>query len=277
MVILAPRVGRVVVGRMTDSGYDDYEYVGAYDRTGEMPVDVDTILRDAPFAKQAGPSAAGSPSPATRLANAHTIVRVALDEGLPLGVALAMVVNADAESALNHAAIGDGGHAIGLFQANDLGGKRTFPGDRRDPAATTRWIISEYRAAVDRTTGKDKAAGDVIVSRPSLASALASGRSVADIAGLFAFYVERPAALQKEEAARRGRTSQTFPTVASAPANSLVPGGPGGASTVSTVITKIEKAAPATSTGTAVLGGATMLAVGVFGVGLALAAWRLSR
>ena len=189
---------------------------------GAVPVDVETVFKDSAFSKVPGPAAAGSPAPATRLSNALTIVRTALGEGLPLGVALAMVVNANAESGLNHLAVGDGGHAIGLFQANDLGGKRTFPGDRRDPVSATKWIISEYRAAYDKTVGKDLSKSGAMISRPSLRSAVEGGKSVADVAGLFAFHVERPWDLQGEEARRRAKTYEMFPSwVASAPANGL--------------------------------------------------------
>ena len=221
-MILLPRAssGRILVGAYPRSGYDHF----GYDYTGALPVDVESVLGETSFAKTTGPSSAGSPSGATRLENALEIVKTALSEGLPLGIALAMVVNADAESGLNHLAVGDGGHAIGLFQANDLGGKRTFPGDRRDPESTTRWIISEYRAAYSRTLGKDLSKGGVSVTRPSLSEAITSGRSVADLAGLFAFHVERPYDLQGAETARRSKTFSMFPSwVASAPVNSLEP------------------------------------------------------
>jgi hypothetical protein len=62
--------------------------------------------------------------------------------GFTVSVAAAAVVNAYAESKLNHLAKGDGGHSIGLFQLNDWGaGKGMTVEARQDPVINTRRII----------------------------------------------------------------------------------------------------------------------------------------
>lgn len=192
-----------------------------------------SLLASAPFARQAG---YGGVTAATRLQNAKIIVEEFLSAGLPLGVALAAVVNADAESGLNHMAMGDNGKSVGLFQLHENGGgKGMSAADRQNPRLNTRRIISEYAAAKSRTSGVDLSQGKKVVPMESLDAAYARGATVGDLAGLFAFHVERPWDLVGEKEKRAARARSTFSAIASVPAVSLQRGVDTGAALVSSV------------------------------------------
>lgn len=96
--------------------------------------------------------------------------------------------------------------------------------ERQDPRLNTRRIISEYLAARAKTTGKDLSQGRAVVTAPSLDAAYDGGATVAQIAGLFAFHVERPYDLQGERSRREAATRYMFPAVADLPAKSLQQG-----------------------------------------------------
>jgi hypothetical protein len=159
-------------------------------------------------------------SGARRLGNATTIVEEFLAAGLPLSLALAAVTNANAESRLNDAAVGDFAdgeyHSKGLFQIQDLKGRRKFSGDRTDPVYATRWIIEETRAHEDDTHQKEYTT-DAQVYAESIRSALNRGASTSELAGLFAFHVERPAQLEVKRQEREEMARKLFPTVADLP------------------------------------------------------------
>lgn len=198
-----------------------------------------SLLAAAPFARQVG---YGGVSATVRLQTAIAIMEEGLREGRPLGQILAAIVNADSESTLNPNAVGDNGHAIGPFQINDLSGKRTFTGDRRDPAYATRWIFADYDASQHNTSGIDYSQGKIRVYAESLAQAYARGATVAEMAGLFGFHVERPARLQASLTERAAHAHSLFPGVAGLPANSLQRIGDVGGALLSVVRTGPSKA-----------------------------------
>jgi hypothetical protein len=119
--------------------------------------------------------------------NAEIIVEEFQSARMPAGLALAAVVNALAESGLNEQAVGDRGHSVGLFQLNDLKGKRPFDFDRTDPRKNTRWIAEEM-ARLWRAKGK---IGNYTAPE-SMEEAFNRGASISEMAGLFTAVVERP-------------------------------------------------------------------------------------
>jgi hypothetical protein len=120
-------------------------------------------------------------------------------------VALAAVVNADAESSLNPLAVGDNGHSVGLFQLNDIGGKVVFSFDRTDPHANTRAIINEF----ERLYGKTGKIGNYTTAR-SLGTMIRENISVADLAAEFAAIVERPQDIAGAKSKRTSMALQRF-------------------------------------------------------------------
>lgn len=171
--------------------------------------DLDKILSSAPFA-----------SSTTKLANANIILSEFESAGLPLSWGLAAVVNAYAESKLDASAVGDKGKSIGLFQLHESGGGYGMSAsERKDPHKNVRRIISELKAAKNRTKGVDLSQGGKTITFPnSLASAYDSGKTLAEIAGLFSVFVERPYDLLGEQRARAQLTQTLFPGVAAMPA-----------------------------------------------------------
>lgn len=177
------------------------------------------MLAAAPFARTTGYGGVAGP---VRLQNALIIVREFTTAGLPLGVALAAIVNADHESGLNHMAIGDKGKSVGLFQLHENGGgKGMSVADRQNPQLNARRIISEYVAARSRTSGRDLSKGGASIPAPSLDGALSNGATVAQMAGLFGFHVERPWYLEQALTERAARADKLLPAVARLPANGL--------------------------------------------------------
>jgi hypothetical protein len=154
----------------------------------------------------------------TRLQNAQIIVREFLAAGFPLQLALAAVVNAVKESGLNAAIKGDSGHSVGLFQIHDLNGKRQFTGDRTDPVYNTRWIMGEVeREGPKRKYTKGGPSGQTFTGSETLYQAMERGASVAELAGLFGAYIERPDKVASEYSARKTLARTTFPIVADLP------------------------------------------------------------
>jgi hypothetical protein len=178
-------------------------------------LDIDALLAAAPL----GNNPAGRlASVAERLSSAKVIVREFQRAGLPLSLALAAVANADVESGLNPRATGDGGKSVGLFQLHESGGGRGLSvAQRQDPTQNVRRIISEFQAARARTTGKNLAEGGATVGAESLNAALARGATVAELAGLFGFHVERPYDLKAALRERPERARKLFPGVAALP------------------------------------------------------------
>lgn len=130
----------------------------------------------------------------TKEHNKSVILALFASAGYHGNVAKAAIVNAMAESALNHEAVGDGGHSVGLFQINDLRGKRVFTGDRKDAAYNTRWILDNEQAALAKVQ----------------AAALA-GADVPALAAMFSQLVERPADAQGEATRRAALARKMFP------------------------------------------------------------------
>ena len=157
---------------------------------------------------------------AAKRANAQIILDEFMVAGFPAGLALAAIVNAEAESGLNPAASGDNGHSLGLFQINDIGGKVTYDFDRLDPRENVRWIIREY-ARLDKKSGK---IGNYTTAR-SLDQYLTDGVHVADMAAEFAAIVERPADIEGAKYKRRALARTLFGGYANYPARSFDFGG----------------------------------------------------
>jgi hypothetical protein len=177
------------------------------------------LLASASFAKKPGYRQPVMAS--RRLENATTIVREFLAAGLPLGVALAAVVNANAESELYEKAKAvPPEDSLGLFQINSLSGKRIFTGDRFDPLFNTRWMIEEYRAHENDTSQKDTSTG-YMAKAESMVRALARDATLAELAGLFSFHMERPKDLKGQQAHREEMARKLFPTVADLPSSEL--------------------------------------------------------
>lgn len=180
-------------------------------------MEVATLLAAAPFATRAALNASG----AVRLRNAQIIVREFTAAGYPLSLALAAVVNAEAESRLDNTAGGDGGGSIGLFQLSSTGGGRGMTvAQRQDPELNTRRIIQEFEAARRNTKGKDKSRG-ISVSDKSMDQAVEDNDSLARLAGLFCFHVERPEALVLRQREREALARTLFPTVANLPVGTI--------------------------------------------------------
>lgn len=103
--------------------------------------------------------------------------------------------NCMAESAGDNLAVGDGGRSVGLYQINDLGGKRDLSGcDRTDPASATRWIMDKEASALRQV--------DTIAR---------SGAPLGDVAAAFSRLVERPADVAGEQQRRAALATKLFP------------------------------------------------------------------
>ena len=117
--------------------------------------------------------------------------------GYPRSAAAAAIVNAIAESALNPAIAGDGGKSVGLFQLHERGGgKGMSVAQRQDPRLNTRRIIEETRRGQGIAFQRAISAGE---------------RDVGKLAGIFAYYVERPADQEGERDRRAIAARRIFP------------------------------------------------------------------
>jgi hypothetical protein len=109
---------------------------------------------------------------------------------------------ANAESALDHRAIGDSGASVGLFQLHERGGGRGMSlTDRQNPVLNAQRMVAETRAAWGNTWGNYR----------SLRDATANNASVSELAGLFAVHVERPADRDKAYSVRSASVATLFP------------------------------------------------------------------
>lgn len=157
----------------------------------------------------------------SRLANARIIAEECRVAGLPPSLILAAIVNAYAESRLDADAMGDNGKSVGLFQLHESGGGRGMTvAQRKDPRLNTRRILSEYQAARGRTSGKDLSQGKTI-TLASMDSAYANGATVAQMAGLWSFHVERPWDALGEVQRREALTAQLLGPLASVRARQM--------------------------------------------------------
>jgi len=158
-----------------------------------------------------------------KLRNTKIIIDEFIAAGFPFSLALAAVVNAAAESALNEMALAGapGEDSVGLFQLNACcGGKGMSTAQRQDPVLNTRRIISELKAAINNTSGYDKSLGRTVPVE-SISSALRRHATVAELAGLFGFHVERPKALTASLTTRATLARQMFPTMANLPGHAV--------------------------------------------------------
>jgi len=169
---------------------------------------------------------------ASQLGNAKLIVRQFMLAGYPAGIALAAVVNAKAESNLDARAVAGepkGGYSVGLFQLYDRGagkGMAVSPGKpppshdpRFDPRRNTARIIQEVRSPYGK----------------QLLAAYQQGASVAQLAGIFARDIERPANAAVRAKEREDLTRRMFGSLADMPANRLG-AGPGVGSVAQAVV-----------------------------------------
>lgn len=167
---------------------------------GTVHVDIDELIRRSSINKSVKYSTIPKTSASERVRNSEITMELWLKAGVPLGVALGALVNADYESKLSNKATN--GNAIGLYQLMPHFGLSVE--ERRNPAINTRAIIGDFK----------KSGGPVM-------SAYNSGGSVAQIAGLFGKYVERtgnPKVLELRGAYAR----RLFPSIADIAARRLV-------------------------------------------------------
>lgn len=132
-------------------------------------------------------------------ANAAIIEAEFRAAGYSGAVVAAAIVNAIAESGLNPKAAGDGGWSIGLFQMNRKGGAGVghSVAELEDPTSNARILLSVEKKALDK-----------------IEAAVKAGAGIAEAAGLFAVYVERPRDTLGEKARRAATVVKYFPSAA---------------------------------------------------------------
>lgn len=130
---------------------------------------------------------------------ADIIEKEFLDAGYSPAVVAAALVNALAESGLNPRAAGDSGWSIGLFQMNRKAGagKGHSVAELEDPTQNVRILLSVEKKALAKVEAAVKA-----------------GAGIAEAAGLFAVYVERPRDTVGEKARRAAAVARYFPKAA---------------------------------------------------------------
>ena len=114
----------------------------------------------------------------------------------------AALVNALVESGLNAKAAGDNGASVGLFQLNRVAGAgRGYSVQAlEDPSNNVRILLALEKKALAKVE-----------------AAVTAGAGVAEAAGLFAVYVERPRDTLGEKARRAAAVARYFPVAALAP------------------------------------------------------------
>lgn len=168
-----------------------------------------------------GREARAGVSASRRLANAMTILREFRKAGMPVSWALAAIVNSDAESGLNDQATSGSGKSHGLFQLHDSGLGAGIPiSQRMDPAFATRKIIEEVNRVKRFTKGTELSTNQA-VTRDSMVTTYDNNGSIADLAGAFCFFVERPYELRRDTEARKQKARDMFPSVANQPARAF--------------------------------------------------------
>lgn len=173
---------------------------------GSVSVDVDELIRSSSINKTWSSSTIPKTKGSERVSNAQVTVNEWLDGGYPLGVALAALVNADYESRTSNKATGDSGKSYGLYQLHINGaGRGMSESQMRDPVQNTQAIIRDYASGH----------GDPVTS------ALRAGSTLAQLAGLFGRYVERPANPDVIEL-RAAYARKLFPDIANIPGKELV-------------------------------------------------------
>lgn len=136
-------------------------------------------------------------------AAAKVVVREARAAGLSDAEVAAMLVNARAESNLDPMAKGDGGASIGLFQLNTHGAGAGYSANQRmDPQLNTR-IMLEREVLHDNGRSFRRMAD--------------LGASVAVLAGIFAYDLERPRDREGEKQRREQLAVDLFGPAARRP------------------------------------------------------------
>ncbi len=165
-------------------------------------VDTDGLLKKSSINKGVSKSK-GIPktSASIRVRNANIVLDQFEAAGVPLGISLAALVNANYESRLT-AALGDSSsgtpHSFGLFQLNIYGaGRGMTAAEMLDPTANTKRIIEDYQK-----NGKP------------LRDAYFSGASVSSLSGLFGKYIERPSDAEGALTKRANFARELFPSIA---------------------------------------------------------------
>lgn len=149
------------------------------------------------------------------------IIAAFLEEGWPLGLAIAAAANAAWESGLNPEAVGDNGASIGLFQLNINGVGAGMTVNQRKDAETNIARILQETADRDDGTRRWNLSKDQWEYDESLLAAIARGATTAELAGLFSFHVERPFDLRGEQTSRADFTRALFPSIADLPHTDL--------------------------------------------------------
>lgn len=122
---------------------------------------------------------------------------------VPMGVALAAIINADYESRTSNKATGDNGKAVGLYQIGPTSRGGFTESQLRTAAGNTARMMELYSGRSSRIEG-----------------AYQVGATVAELAGIFGKYVERsanPNVLTK----RADYARKLFPSIADLPAKAL--------------------------------------------------------
>ena len=164
---------------------------------GAVTVDLPKLLKGSSINKSWSSSTIPRTSGATRVSNAIISANEWLESGYPMAITLAALVNADYESRTSNQATGDSGKSFGLYQLHVNGaGRGMTVADMRDPSLNTRAIMNDFTRS-----------GDPVMS------AYRSGATVAQLAGLFGKYVERPANKNVIEL-RSAYARSLFPSVA---------------------------------------------------------------
>ncbi|MGI9448184.1 MAG: hypothetical protein ACR2NI_11065 [Pirellulales bacterium] len=165
-------------------------------------VDVDSLLKSSSINRSVSKSK-GIPktSASIRVRNANIVLDEFQSAGVPFGIALSALVNANYESRLT-AALGDSKsgtpHSFGLFQLNIYGAGRGMTAEQMlDPKTNTIRIIEDYKK-----NGKP------------LDDAYTAGASVATLAGLFGKYIERPSDREGALTKRANYARELFPSIA---------------------------------------------------------------
>ncbi len=173
---------------------------------GSVYVDLDELLKRSSINKTWKSSTIPRTTASERVENATITVNQWLTAGYPMGVALAALVNADYESRTSNKATGDSGNSFGLYQLHVRGaGKGMTEAQMRDPVQNTLAIMRDYASGN----------GDPVDS------AMRSGATLAQMAGLFGKYVERPANKDVVEL-RTAYARKLFPEIADVPGKELV-------------------------------------------------------
>ena len=173
---------------------------------GSVYVDVDELIERSSINKTWSSSTIPRTKGSERVSNAKITVNQWLTAGYPLGVALAALTNADYESRTSNYATGDSGNSFGLYQLHVRGaGKGMTESQMRDPVQNTLAIMRDYAAGN----------GDPVDS------AMRSGATLAQMAGLFGKYVERPANPDVIEL-RAAYCRKLFPSIANVPGKDLI-------------------------------------------------------